>query len=92
MSPYTDGMRESSVMLLVMVVYGMNSMSGLDDLSMETSVMVSSVVNSTGGTVRFNQLVITFNLVTVTFLSLFLDVVSVAIMYSVLELVLRMSL
>ena len=81
-----------SDLLHFLVVYGMNSMSRLDNLSVESGVFVSSVVNSTGGAVRFNQLVVTFNIVTVTFLSLFLDVVSVGIMDSVLELVLRMSL
>ena len=70
----------------------MYSVSGLFNLGVESGVFVSSVVNSTGGAVRFNQLVVTFNLVTVTFLSLFLDVVSVAIMDSVLEFIFGMSL
>ena len=70
----------------------MTGVAGPLDLGVESGVFVSSVVNSTGGAVRFNQLVVTFNLVTVTFLSLLLDVVSVAIMDSVLEFVLRMSL
>ena len=76
----------------MMVMYWMTGMSRSLNISVESGVFVSSVVNSTCSTVRFNQLVITFNLVTITFLSLFLDVVSVAIMDSVLELVFGMSL
>jgi hypothetical protein len=55
-------------------------------------VFVSGVVNCPGGAVRFNQLVVTFNLVAVTFLSLLLDVMSVFVLNSVLELILGVSL
>ena len=71
---------------------GMYSVSGFLHYSVESVVVVSSVVYSTCSTVRFNQLVITFNLVTNAFLSLFLDVVSVSIMDSVFKLILRRSL
>ena len=67
-------------------------MSGLLDDSMEPGVFVSGVVYGAGGAVRFNQLVVAFNFIAVTFLSLLLDVVSVIIFHSVLEFVMRRSL
>jgi hypothetical protein len=59
---------------------------------MEAGVLVSGVVYDTGGAICFEQLVVTFNFIAVTFLSLFLDVVSVVILHSVLELVFGVSL
>jgi hypothetical protein len=44
------------------------------------------------GAICLKQLVVTFDLVAVTFLSLLLDVVSVCVLDSVLELVLGMGL
>jgi hypothetical protein len=55
-------------------------------------VFVSGVVNCPGGAVGFNQLVVAFNLVAVTFLSLLLDVLSVFVLNSILELVLGVRL
>jgi len=55
----------------------MNCMSGFLDLSLEAVMMISSVVYCAGGAIRFYQLVVAFNFIAVTFLSLFLDVVSV---------------
>jgi hypothetical protein len=66
--------------------------SGPDDLRLEPAVFVSGVVDCSGGAVGFNQLVVTFNLVAYTFLSLLLDVLSVFVLHSVLELVLSRSL
>ena len=70
----------------------MNCVSGFLDLSLETVMMISGVVYCAGGAIRFYQLVVAFNFIAVTFLSLLLDVVSVWILHSILELVLGMSL
>jgi hypothetical protein len=70
----------------------MNCMSGFLDVSLEPVMMISGVVYGAGGAIRFDQLVVTFNFIAVTFLSLLLDVVSVWILHSILELVLGMSL
>jgi hypothetical protein len=59
---------------------------------MEPGVFVSSVTDSANGAVRFDQLIVTFNFITVTFLSLLLDIPSVIIFHSVLEFVMRRSL
>ena len=67
-------------------------MSGLLDDSMEAGVFVSSVTHSANGAVGFYQLVVTFDFIAVTFLSLLLDVPSVVIFHSVLEFVMRRSL
>ena len=71
---------------------GMNCMSGFLDLSLESVMMISGVVYSAGGAIRFYQLVVAFNFIAVTFLSLLLDVVSVWILHSILELVFWVSL
>ena len=71
---------------------GVSSVSGLLDDSMETGVFVSSVTHSANGAIRFYQLVVTFDFIAVTFLSLFFDIVSVWILHSVLEFVMRRSL
>jgi hypothetical protein len=76
----------------MMILDRMNSVSGPDDLRVEPAVFVSGVVNCPRGAVRFNQLVVTFNLVAVTFLSLLLDVMSVFVLHSVLELILGVRL
>jgi hypothetical protein len=55
-------------------------------------MMISGVVYGAGGAIRFYQLVVAFNFIAVTFLSLLLDVVSVWILHSILELVLGVSL
>ena len=70
----------------------MNCMSGFLDLSLESVMMISGVVYGAGGAFRFNQLVVAFNFIAVTFLSLLLDVVSVWILHSILELVFGVSL
>jgi hypothetical protein len=70
----------------------MNCTSGLADNSFETVVVVSGVVNSPGGTVRLNQAVVTFNLVTNSLLGLLLDVVGVVIFNSIPELVVSRNL
>ena len=70
----------------------MNCMSGFLDLSLEPIMMISGVVYGAGGAIRFYQLVVAFNFIAVTFLSLLLDVVSVWILHSILELVFRVSL
>jgi hypothetical protein len=45
-------------------------------------------VYGAGGAICFKQLVVAFNFIAVTFLSLFLDVMSVWILHAILELVL----
>ena len=70
----------------------MNCVSGLADNSVETVVLVSGVVHSSGGAVRLHQAVVPLNFVTDALLSLLLDVVSVVIFDSVLELVVSRSL
>jgi len=69
-----------------------SSVSGLLDDSMEPGVFVSSVTDSANGAIRFYQLVVTFNFIAVTFLSLLLDIPSVIIFHSVLEFIMRRSL
>ena len=61
-------------------------------MSVESGVLVSSVVDSTGSAVRFKQAVVTHDFVTNSLLSLFLDVVSVGIVHSILEFVVSRSL
>ena len=70
----------------------MNCMPGFLDLSLEPVMMISGVVYGAGGAIRFYQLIVAFNFIAVTFLSLLLDVVSVWILHSILELVLGVSL
>ena len=70
----------------------MLGVSGFFNVSVEPVVFVSGVVYSAGGAIRFYQLVVAFNFIAVTFLSLLLDVVSVWILHSVLELVFRVAL
>jgi xanthine/uracil/vitamin C permease (AzgA family) len=69
-----------------------NCMPGFLDLSLEPVMMISGVVYGAGGAIGFNQLVVAFNFIAVTFLSLLFDVVSVWILHSILELVLGVSL
>ena len=59
---------------------------------MEASVLVSGVVYGAGGAICFKQLVVAFDFIAVTFLSLLLDVVSVVVLYTILEFVFGMSL
>jgi hypothetical protein len=66
--------------------------SGFGDDSVEPGVFVSGVVDCPGGAVRFNQLVVTFDLVAYTFLSLLLDVVCVLVSDAIFEFVLGRSL
>jgi len=70
----------------------MNCVSGLGDDSVESTVMVGGVLDSAGGSIRFNQAVVAFNFVTYTFLGLLLDVMCVCIFHSVLEFILWWSL
>jgi hypothetical protein len=60
--------------------------------SVEPGVFVSGIVNCSGGAVGFNQLVVTFNFVAYTFLSLLLDVMSVFVSDAIFEFVLGGSL
>jgi len=69
-----------------------SSVSGPLHMRVETCALVSGVVYGAGGAIRFCQLVVAFNFIAVTFLSLLLEVVSVWILHSILELVLGMSL
>jgi hypothetical protein len=78
--------------MMIIVYDRMNSLSGFLDLRLEPRVLVSSVVYGTSGAVSFKQLVVAFNFVTVTFLSLLLDVLGVWVLHSVLEFVFRMGL
>ena len=77
---------------LVVMLNRVNSVSFPNHLRMEASVLVSGVVYSAGGAICFKQLVVAFDFIAVTFLSLLLDVVSVWILHSVLEFVFGMSL
>ena len=70
----------------------MRGVSGFFNVSVETVVFVSGVVNGAGGAIRFYQLVVAFNFIAITFLSLLLDVVSVWILHSILELVFGVAL
>ena len=69
-----------------------SSVSGPLHMRVETCALVSGVAYGASGAIRFYQLVVAFNFIAVTFLSLLLDVVSVWILHSILELVLGMSL
>ena len=70
----------------------MGGMPGFFNMSVEPVVFVSGVVYGAGGAICFNQLVVSFDFIAVTFLSLLLDVVSVWILHSVLELVFGVGL
>jgi hypothetical protein len=61
-------------------------------LRVEPGVFVSGVVYSTGGAVGLHQLVVTFDFVAVTFLSLFLDVMSVCVLHTILEFIFGVGL
>lgn len=74
-------------LLMVVVDDRMNRVPGFLDLRLETRVLVCSVVYGSRGTVCFKQLVVAFNFVTVTFLSLFLDVLGVWVIHFIFELV-----
>ena len=69
-----------------------NGVSFPNHLRMEASVLVSGVVYGAGGAICFKQLVVAFDSIAVTFLSLLLDVVSVVVLYTILEFVFGMSL
>ena len=69
-----------------------SSMSGLLHDGIETGVLVSGVVHSTNCAIGFDKLVVSFNFIAFSVLSLFLDVPSVIIFHSILELVMRRSL
>jgi hypothetical protein len=56
---------------------GMNRVSGFLDLRVEPRMLVGRVVHGASCAVSFKQLVVALNFVTVTFLSLLLDVVGV---------------
>jgi hypothetical protein len=55
-------------------------------------VFVSGVVYCIGSAIGLHQLVVIFDLVAVTFLSLLLDVMSVRVLHTVLELIFGMGL
>ena len=86
----TEELREGYFKALIMK--RVNSVPGPLHMRMETCVLVSVVVYGAGGAIRFYQLVVAFNFIAVAFLSLLLDVVSVWILHSILELVLGMAL
>jgi hypothetical protein len=65
----------------------MGCVAGLLDVSDESGMLVGGVLHCADCAVRFNQSVVAFNLVAVTFLVLFLDVVSVLVLHGILELV-----
>jgi hypothetical protein len=77
---------------LVVMLNRVNSVSRSNHLRMEASVLVSGVVYGAGGAICFKQLVVAFDSIAVTFLSLLLDVVSVVVPYTILEFVFGMSL
>lgn len=70
----------------------MNSVSWLADNSIESVVVVSGVVDSSSGAIRFNEAVVPLNFVSMSLLGLFLDVVGMTILNSVLKLVISRSL
>ena len=76
----------------LVVMSRMNGVSCSHHLRMEARVLVSGVVYGAGGAICFKQLVVSFDFIAVTFLSLLLDVVSVFVLHSVLELVFGVSL
>jgi len=86
----TEKLREECFEVLFMK--RVNSVSGLLHMRVETCALVSGVVYGAGGAIRFYQLIVAFNFIAVTFLSLLLDVVSVWILHSILELVVGMDL
>jgi hypothetical protein len=55
-------------------------------------VVVSGVVDSSSGAIRFNEAVVPLNFVSMSLLGLFLDVVGMTILNSVLKLVISRSL
>ncbi|KAJ4438775.1 hypothetical protein ANN_14726 [Periplaneta americana] len=77
---------------LLLMMDGVNSVTCSVHVSVESGVFVSIVVYSTDSSIRFHQHVVTLDFVAISFLSLFLDVVSVWILHSVLELVLWVCL
>ena len=70
----------------------MNCVSGFRDNSVESTVLVSGVLDGAGGAIRFNQAVVSLNFVTNSLLGLLLDVVGVVILNSIPELILWWSL
>lgn len=69
-----------------------SGMAGSHYLSLETWVFVGSVVHCTGGTIRLEQLVVSFDLVTDALFCLLLDILSVFISHTILKFVLSRSL
>jgi hypothetical protein len=76
----------------MVLVDRVNGVSRPHHLRLEPGVFVSGVVYCTGGAICLKQLVVAFDLVAVTFLSLLLDVVSVCVLHTVLELVFGVGL
>ena len=70
----------------------MNCMSGLADNSIESVVVVSGVVDSSGDAVGLHQAVVPRHFVTNSLLGLLLDVPSMGVLNSVLELIISRSL
>jgi hypothetical protein len=66
--------------------------AGLYDLSVESVMLVGSVLDSAGGAVGLDQAVLTLNNISVSLLGLLFDVACVLVIHSILELVLRMCL
>jgi len=86
----TEKLREEYFKALI--IKRVNRLSRPLHMRVETCVFVSGVAYGAGGAIRFYQLVVAFHFMAVAFLSLLLDVVSVWILHSILELVLGMSL
>jgi len=85
----TEKLKEECFQALIMK--RVNSVSGHLHMRVENCVLVSGVVYGAGGAIRFYQLVVAFNFIAVAFLTPLFDVVSVWILHSILELVLRMG-
>jgi hypothetical protein len=70
----------------------MSRVAGLYDLSVESVMLVRSVLDSTGGAVGLHQAVLTLNNISVSLLGLLFDVSCVLVIHSVLEFVFWMCL
>lgn len=70
----------------------MRSMSGSDDLSVKSILVVGGVFHSTDGSIGFMKRVFSFNYITITNFMLALDVTGVRVRNSIVEFVFWMSL
>jgi hypothetical protein len=74
------------------MVNRVNSVSGPHHLRVESGVLVSGVMYSTGGAICLQQLGVPYDFVTVARLMLFLDVLRVCVLHTVLEFIFGMGL